>query len=54
VFRHNAQDGHRVGPFLALLAASGEISPPQPDATPGPAGPDHDGAKTRRPLRYRR
>jgi hypothetical protein len=23
LFRHPAQDGHRVGPFLALLAASG-------------------------------
>lgn len=23
MFRHPAQDGHRVGPFLALLAASG-------------------------------
>jgi hypothetical protein len=54
VFRHSAQDGHRVGPFLALLAASGDISPPQPDATPGPAGQDHDGVKTRRSLRSRR
>src|SRR6478609_2499942 len=24
VFRHRAQDGHRVGPFLSLLAVSGE------------------------------
>ena len=23
LFRHPAQDGHRVGPFLAMLAASG-------------------------------
>ena len=23
-FRHPAQDGHRVGPFLALLAAAGD------------------------------
>src|SRR6516225_6905712 len=23
LFRHSAQEGHRVGPFLALLAASG-------------------------------
>jgi hypothetical protein len=32
VFRHPAQEGHRIGPFLSLLAASGE------DAwtTPGP------------------
>src|SRR6478752_977008 len=26
LFRHPAQDGHRVGPFLALLAASGNDS----------------------------
>jgi hypothetical protein len=24
VFRHPAQEGHRVGPFLALLAASSD------------------------------
>jgi DNA-binding IclR family transcriptional regulator len=24
MFRHSAQDGHRVGPFLALLAAEGD------------------------------
>lgn len=24
LFRHPAQDGHQVGPFLALLAASGD------------------------------
>jgi DNA-binding IclR family transcriptional regulator len=24
LFRHPAQDGHRVGPFLALLAAAGK------------------------------
>ena len=24
-FRHPAQDGHRVGPFLALLATSGDV-----------------------------
>ena len=24
LFRHPAQDGHRVGPFLALLAATGD------------------------------
>jgi DNA-binding MarR family transcriptional regulator len=24
LFRHSAQDGHRVGPFLALLATSGD------------------------------
>ena len=24
LFRHPAQDGHRIGPFLALLAAAGD------------------------------
>jgi hypothetical protein len=24
VFRHPAQDGHRIGPFLALLASAGD------------------------------
>jgi hypothetical protein len=33
VFRHPAQDGHRIGPFLSLLAASGEDA-----RTPGPDG----------------
>jgi DNA-binding IclR family transcriptional regulator len=27
VFRHPAQDGHRIGPFLALLASAGESTP---------------------------
>ena len=31
-FRHPAQDGLRVGPFLAVLAAAGEAG----DTTPGP------------------
>jgi DNA-binding IclR family transcriptional regulator len=26
-FRHSAQDGHRVGPFLDLLASSGDRMP---------------------------
>jgi DNA-binding IclR family transcriptional regulator len=30
VFRHTAQDGHRIGPFLDLLAAAGA------ETTPGP------------------
>jgi len=30
LFRHSAQEGHRVGPFLDLLAAAG------PEITPGP------------------
>jgi hypothetical protein len=29
LFRHSAQDGHRVGPFLALLASSGDAPPRQ-------------------------
>ena len=27
LFRHPAQEGHRVGPFLALLASAGESAP---------------------------
>jgi hypothetical protein len=27
LFRHRAQDGHRVGPFLDLLAAYGDAAP---------------------------
>ncbi len=33
VFRHTAQDGHRVGPFLDLLAATGTETPPGPQDT---------------------
>jgi hypothetical protein len=33
VFRHPAQEGHRVGPFLSMLAASGEDA-----RMPGPDG----------------
>ena len=33
MFRHPAQDGHRIGPFLSLLAAPGEDA-----RTPGPDG----------------
>lgn len=33
-FRHPAQDGHRVGPFLALLAASSDPAAPGPAADP--------------------
>jgi DNA-binding IclR family transcriptional regulator len=34
-FRHPAQKGHRIGPFLTLLAASGEdaCATPEPDDT---------------------
>jgi len=31
MFRHSAQDGHRVGPFLDLLAAAGTTVTPGPD-----------------------
>jgi len=31
LFRHSAQDGHRVGPFLDLLAAAGSTVTPGPD-----------------------
>ena len=34
LFRHSAQDGHRVGPFLTLLAAGGENA----RAVPEPEG----------------
>lgn len=37
LFRHPAQEGHRVGPFLDLLAAAGGSSPATPDS---PAIPD--------------
>jgi DNA-binding IclR family transcriptional regulator len=30
LFRHSAQGGHRVGPFLALLAATGDSGEPRP------------------------
>ncbi len=35
LFRHPAQDGHRVGPLLSLLAASGEDAgtTPEPEDT---------------------
>jgi hypothetical protein len=47
LFRHTAQEGHRVGPFLALLAAAGDAGGPRPQAAPGPIRQDHDGPKTR-------
>jgi hypothetical protein len=34
LFRHPAQDGHRVGPFLALLSAAGD-APAQPGPSSG-------------------
>ena len=32
LFRHSAQEGHRVGPFLDLLGAAGDAAPPEPPA----------------------
>ena len=32
LFRHSAQEGHRVGPFLDLLAADGTEATPGPEA----------------------
>jgi len=43
LFRHPAQDGHRVGPFLTLLSAVGDAAVPgtgdgsRPDDLGGPA-----------------
>ena len=31
LFRHSAQDGHRVGPFIDLLAANGTETTPGPE-----------------------
>jgi len=41
LFRHPAQGGHRVGPFLELLTTIGDTPwPDQPDPSPAdPAGP---------------
>jgi hypothetical protein len=39
LFRHPAQKGHRVGPFLALLAAGGDVeNPTKPQQDQGRAG----------------
>ena len=39
LFRHSAQDGHRVGPFLALLAAAGDARDrEEPEQDHGEAG----------------
>jgi hypothetical protein len=40
LFRHSAQDGHRVGPFLTLLAADGEDTRPAPEPGSNTPGPD--------------
>jgi len=39
LFRHSAQEGHRVGPFLDLLAAAGDAR--------NPARPEMDHGETR-------
>lgn len=59
-FRHPAQEGLRVGPFLAVLAASGDGAAPEPTAGPGgsPAAPapahhDRTGPGTPGPGRSR-
>jgi winged helix-turn-helix DNA-binding protein len=49
-FRHPAQEGLRVGPFLAVLAAAGDPAEPGPAAaprgSPAAAAPaDHDRAR---------
>jgi DNA-binding MarR family transcriptional regulator len=31
LFRHSAQEGHKVGPFLDLLAATGTKTTPEPE-----------------------
>jgi MarR family len=58
-FRHPAQEGLRVGPFLAVLAASGDAAEPGPAAGPrgsltaAPAHHDHAGPGTPGPQRSR-
>jgi hypothetical protein len=37
-FRHQSQDGHPVGPFLALLAAEASAGPPAPAVREEPDG----------------
>jgi hypothetical protein len=37
LFRHGAQDGHRVGPFLDLLAGQGEAAGSGQDTQDAPA-----------------
>jgi len=40
LFRHSAQDGHRVGRFLDILAATGTEVTPGPE-DPADTGPGH-------------
>jgi DNA-binding transcriptional ArsR family regulator len=43
LFRHQAQEGHRVGPFLALLATGGEAAEPRAQEEPAGSQPKPDG-----------
>ncbi len=59
-FRHPAQEGLRVGPFLAVLADSSDAAAPGPDARPrgrptaaAPAHHDRAGPGTPGPERSR-
>jgi hypothetical protein len=52
VFRHPAQEGLRVGPFLQLLAAAGNTDMPGSSADPGHSSTD--GARPARNKRLRR
>jgi DNA-binding MarR family transcriptional regulator len=58
LFRHSAQEGHTVGPFLALLAATGDPTAPVPTGDPGSepstadrAQEDHAGPDTPAPSK---
>ena len=42
LFRHAAQDGHRIGPFFALLAATGDASEAHADPSTKPTSTDND------------
>ena len=52
-FRHPAQEGLRIGPFLAALAASGDASEPEsaadPAVEPAPVHQDRPGPHARDP-----
>jgi DNA-binding MarR family transcriptional regulator len=52
LFRHSAQDGHRVGPFLDILAATGTevIAGPEDPAGAGP-GSRRSSPSGARPIR---
>jgi DNA-binding transcriptional ArsR family regulator len=46
LFRHPAQDGHRVGPFLQLLAGPGDIRSMPASGSPPPGGADQFGVES--------